>query len=207
MQQGEVLTILKEAGGLLTDDHFIYSSGKHGSTYINKDAVYAYTDKISKLCRALAERFVADGVETVCGPTLGGIVLSQWTARHLSDLAGKEVLSVFAEKTNREKDFALTRGYRRFVAGKRVLVVEDVITTGASVRKVIEVVKDAGGEVAGVGVMGYSGRVGVTAEDLGAPKLETLLTLDLEAWDAKDCPLCARGVPINTTLGKGKNVA
>ncbi|MEI6499047.1 MAG: phosphoribosyltransferase family protein [bacterium] len=100
--------------------------------------------------------------------------------------------------------FVFKRGYGDLVAGgKKVLVVEDVLTTGSSVKKVVEAVRAIGGEV--VGVAALCNRGAVTAKDIGdVPELFSLMNISMESWDASECPLCAAGVPINTTVGKGQ---
>lgn len=82
---------------------------------------------MSVVCRAIAEFFVGEDIEAVVGPSLGGIILSQWTAYHLSELTGRDVLGIYTEK-NEAKDQILTRGYDALVHGKRVLVIEDMFS-------------------------------------------------------------------------------
>jgi orotate phosphoribosyltransferase len=203
MNQSEILTILGNVGAVITDSHLVYTSGKHGSTYLNKDALYPHTSETSQLCRLFAERFAGDHVDVVIAPALGGIILSQWTAHHLSQHNNREVLGLYAEKIEGTKDFVIKRGYDKLLAQKKVLVLEDVLTTGGSVKKVIELVRTLGGHVVGLGVL--CNRGGITQEDVGnVPKLEALVTIKLEAWDPEECPLCTQGVPINTSVGKGR---
>lgn len=203
MNQQEVLDTLKEAGAVITNSHIVYTSGKHGTAYINKDAIYPYTMKISQLCRVIAGNFFRndEDVQVVVGPALGGIVLTQWVADHLTQLTCNTVLAVYAEKDS-NGDFIFTRGYDKLIERKRVLVVEDILNTGGSARKVVDLVYRTGGNPVGVGVL--CNRGGVTAHDLNVAKLASLVNVSLEAWDAKDCPLCARNEPINTDVGKGR---
>lgn len=196
--------ILNDVGAVITDSHIVYTSGKHGTAYVNKDAVYPHTEKISALCSMIAGQFFRnhEDVDVVVAPALGGIVLTQWVAYHLSYLTSKEVLAVYAEKTA-DGNFVFTRGYDKLVIGKRVLVLEDVLNTGGSVKKVVNLVRTTGGEVVGLGAL--CNRGGVTSQDVGdVLKLFSLIDVTLDAWDASDCPLCAQGVPINTDVGKGK---
>ena len=101
-----LLDILQHLGAVLINDHFVYTSGKHGEVYINKDALYPHTRETSQEGRMLAELILANSLqpEVVVGPALGGIILSQWTAYHLSELLGKEVLSVYTEKDDQKND-------------------------------------------------------------------------------------------------------
>ena len=187
--------ILAETGAVITDSHVVYTSGRHGTAYVNKDAVYPHPEHVSTLCRMLADAAAADRPEVVCGPALGGIILSQWTAHHLGALA------VYAEKLP-GGGLALRRGYDRVVAGRRVLVVEDIVTTGGSVRQTVAAVRGAGGQVSMVTAL--CNRGGVTAADLGIPAFSALVTLSLDSWEAASCPLCRDGVPVNTDVGKGR---
>src|SRR3989339_1159783 len=165
---GKVVDILKKIGAVITDDHFVYTSGKHGSVYINKDALYPHTAETSEVCRTMAEMFKDKEVEAVVGPALGGIILSQWVAHHLSQMKGKEILAVYTEK-NKEGIQTFTRGYEKLVNSKNVLLVEDAPTTGGSAKKVVEIVKNAGGKVVAVSVMVNKNKKEVTSSFFGAP--------------------------------------
>ncbi len=198
----DVLAILKKVGAVLTNDHFVYTSGKHGSVYINKDALYPHTGETSKIGAMFAQKFKDLDIDVVAAPALGGIILSQWTAYHLSKLKKKEVLGVYTEKTP-DKNQIFTRGYDKLVKGKNVLVIEDLTTTGASVRKVVDSVRAAGGHVVAVCVMVNRDPYHVTSTVVGAP-FSALGILKAEAFDAGTCPLCLEGIPVNTTVGHGK---
>jgi len=210
MNQPEVLQILSKVGAVITDNHIVYTSGKHGTAYINKDALYPHTKETSRLCLAIAEQFdefYKDDmeVEIVIAPAVGGVILSQWTAYHLTKLTGREVLGVYADKikVNGEDDFVIKRGYDKLISGKNVLITEDLLTTGGSVRKVVAAVRAIGGNVVGVGVI--CNRGDVTPADLGdVPKLFALTKVKMDAWDEEACTLCLDGVPINTDVGHGR---
>jgi len=176
MTSDEVLGVFKKLSGYITNDHIVYTSGKHGETYLNK---------------------------AVAAPALGGIILSQWTSYHLSEMTGVEVLGVYTEKTP-DKNQIFTRGYDKLVKGKRVLIVEDITTTGGSVMKVIASVKSSGGEVVGVCVLANRNPDEINSKTLGFP-YQSLAEIRMQAWDEKECPLCKKGVPINTTVGKGRD--
>ncbi|OGZ29230.1 MAG: phosphoribosyltransferase [Candidatus Nealsonbacteria bacterium RIFOXYC1_FULL_40_7] len=203
MDQQEVLQLLGRVGAVITDSHIVCTSGKHTKTYVNKDAVYPYTDETSKLCRAIAEKFANSGVQVVIAPAIGGVILSQWTANHLTKLMGNEVLGVYAEKTDNGGAFIIGRGYDKLVAGKNILVVEDVLTTGGSAKKVVEATRAIGGRVIGLGVL--CNRGGITPQDVAdVPELFALANIKLDAWEEAECPLCAQNIPINTDVGKGR---
>lgn len=213
MTEEKVLEVLAKTGAIITDSHIVYTSGKHGTAYVNKDAVYPHTRAISKLCRAIAEHFSdreVNGIDVVVAPAVGGVILSQWTAHWLTELTGMETLAIYAEKSEDGKSFLFKRGYDRYIRKtsdsnlpKLVLVVEDVLTTGGSARGVVEAVRALDGEVVGVGVL--CNRGGVTPEVLSkVPELFALSNIKMDSWEEADCPLCAKGAPINTTVGKGR---
>ncbi|MDP2648170.1 MAG: phosphoribosyltransferase family protein [Candidatus Yanofskybacteria bacterium] len=233
MNEQEVLQVLGKVGAVIADSHIVYTSGKHGTAYVNKDAVYPHTAETSRLCRTIAERFADDKVEVVIAPAIGGVILSQWTAYHLSEMNGHEVLGVYAEREEtsvskigvggetpmfgssvyycagdeiiiKRLKFALKRGYDKLIAGKNVLVVEDVLTTGGSAKKVVEATRANGGNVVGLGVI--CNRGGIMPQDVAdVPRLTALVNVKLDAWDEATCPLCERNVPVNTDVGKGRD--
>lgn len=202
MTSKEVLEIFRKTGGYITDSHIVYTSGKHGKEYLNKDAIYPHTGEVSKICHEIAFRFSRDGIEAVVAPALGGIILSQWTAYHLSELTEKEVLGIYTEKTP-DKNQILTRGYDKLISGKKVLIVEDITTTGGSVQKVKNSVIEAGGNVFAICVLVNRNPKGVNEETMGAP-IVPLAEIEMEAWDELDCPLCKNDIPINRSVGKPK---
>ncbi len=201
MTENEVLDLLQKVGAFRTG-HFVLTHGRHSDSYLNKDALYPYTHDTSKLCRAIAERFAKENVEVVVGPAVGAAVLSQWVAYHLSEMRGEEVYGVYADKDG-QGGFILRRGYDKLVKGKNVLVVEDLTTTGGSIKKVVEVARAAGGNV--VGAIAIVNRGGVAKEAVGNPPIFTaLVNLDLESWDEGECELCEKGIPVNTDIGHGR---
>ncbi|MDP3734866.1 MAG: phosphoribosyltransferase family protein [bacterium] len=203
MNEKEVWQVLRDVGALITDSHIVYTSLKHGSTYFNKDALYPHTESTSRLSREIANRFANDDVAVVIAPAIGGVILSQWVAHHLSQYTKREVLAVYAEKTENGNGFVIRRGYEKLIPQAHVLVVEDVLTTGASARRVIETTRALGGKVIGLGVL--CNRGGVTRHDVGGiSKLFGLVNVQLETWNETNCPLCAQHVPINTDVGKGR---
>jgi orotate phosphoribosyltransferase len=201
MNSSEILNTLHQVSAIVTESHIVYTSGKHGAVYVNKDAIYPHTAATASLCEALAELFSEDQVDIVVAPALGGIILSQWVAHHLSRLNQREVLALYAEKM--ESTFVIKRGYDKLLPGKKILILEDVLTTGGSVRKVVKAVRALGGYVIGIGALCNRGEV--TPEDLGhVPKLIALVNKKMETWNPDQCPLCTQGVPINTSVGKGR---
>ncbi len=202
-----VLDILQKVGAFRTG-HFVLTSGRHSESYILKDAMYAYTKETSQVCREMAERFSDANIEAVIGPAIGAAILAQWVAHHLGDMTGKEVYAVYADKDGKG-GFIIKRGYDGVIRGKNLLVVEDLTTTGGSIKKVVEAARRAGANIAGVAVI--CNRGGVTAKDVGLPaqagdpaEFATLVSAHLESWDERECELCKRGIPVNTDVGHGR---
>ena len=201
--QNELLKNLEKMAAVITDSHIVYTSGKHGSAYVNKDAIYPHTELTSRLCLEIAQHFSSRPIDVVIAPAVGGIILSQWIAFHLTQITGKEVLGVYAEKDETTGSFVIKRGYDLLCRSKNVLVVEDVLTTGGSVKKVVEVLRTIPAHV--VGVAALCNRGGVTPHELGEiPELFSLINIQLNTWDKESCPLCEKHVPINTQVGKGR---
>lgn len=197
----ETLHLLEEAGAILEGDHFVYVSGDHGAGWIDKDAIYPHTERVERLCRDLAAGLGGWGIEVVCGPATGGLIVAQWAAHELG------ALSIFAEHGEQAEGgalrgrFELRRGYDHVVAGRRVLVVDDIVNTGLSLRETAEAVRGAGGRVVGAACLVSRGNV--DAVGLGVDRFAYLLEYKIPAWPAADCPLCRDGVPINTRYAHG----
>lgn len=208
-ENSEVVEILKKIGAVITDDHFVYTSGKHGSVYINKDALYPHTKETSRVGELFAQKYKDADIEVVVAPAVGGTILSQWTAYHLSRLKNKEILSTYTEKdkgttaTAAESEHIFRRGYDKIVKGKKALVIEDLTTTGISVKKVVEAVRKVEGVVVAVCVMVNRDPEHVNSQTVGAP-FDSLGILPAQAYDEAECPLCKNNIPINTAIGHGK---
>src|SRR3989339_1124391 len=115
----EIIDILKKVGAFMTEGHFVGTSGIHINTYINKDALYTHPKETSRVCELMAEKVKGINIDVVVGPAMGGIILSQWTAYHLSNIKKKEILAVYTEK-NKEGAQTFTRGYDKIVSGKNI---------------------------------------------------------------------------------------
>ena len=198
----DVIEILKDIKAIVTNSHFVYTSGKHGSVYVRKDMLYPNTLKTSQVCLLFAKKFKDKDIDVVVGPSIGGIILSQWTAYHLTKLKKKEILGIFTEKDENSNQI-FKRDYDKLVKNKNVLIVEDLTTTSCSVKKVIDSVRKAGGKIIGVCVMVNRDPKSVTSKTIGTP-LSSLGILKAESYDENKCPLCKKNVPINTIVGHGK---
>lgn len=204
-QEKMTMQLLEEVNAIITGSHIVYTSGKHGDAYVNKDAVYPHTQLTSDLCQAMATKIVQENedVDTVIAPAIGGVILSQWTAFHLSKSLRREVMSIYAEKDPESGEFIIKRGYDKYVKDKKVVVVEDILNTGGSVRKVVDAVRLTGGTVAAV--LALCNRGSVTKESIGnPPHLCSLTNVTLSSWEEAECPLCKQNVPINMEVGKGR---
>lgn len=179
LNKEEAIKIFSDSGALM-QGHFKLTSGRHSNRYMQCAQVLQYPAYTEQLAQHLAEKFAGEKIDFVVGPAMGGIIVSYEVARQL------KVPSMFCER--QDGAMSLRRGFT-IKPGDRMLVVEDVVTTGGSVVEVMDVVKATGGEVVGVGVLvdRSGGKV-----DFGVP-MNAVLSLDIESWEADDCPLCKAG--------------
>ena len=182
MNEIEILDIFKESNALL-EGHFVLSSGLHSAQYLQCALILQELKYAQKVCAALAEKFKEDKPTVVIGPALGGVIVSYEVGRALG------VRSIFAER--QDGKMTLRRGFQLGPKDK-VLVVEDVITTGGSTKEVIELVEKTGAKVIGVGaIVDRSG----SKEEFSA-KFKALLKIDVQTFEPKNCPLCKSGKPL-----------
>lgn len=209
MKEQKIISILRKVGAILTNDHFVYTSGNHGSVYINKDYLYPHTRETARVGKMFAEKMKNKAIDVVAAPAVGGTILCTWTAYYLSKLKKREVLSVYAEKDKgsnagaSESSLIFKRGYDKFLKGKKVLVLEDLTNTGISVKKTADAVRKAGGEVVAVCVMVNRNPKIVNSDMMGAPFYE-LGIFPAEFFSPSHCELCKKNIPINTKIGHGK---
>jgi orotate phosphoribosyltransferase len=187
----ETLMKLLEDTGAVLHGHFLLTSGLHSPMYLEKFQLLQYPEYTELLCKELAKNFAADRVELVVGPVTGGILLAHETGKALKTKA------IFTEREDGK--MTLKRGFE-IPAGARVLVVEDIVTTGGSVREVLEVVQEKGGLPVGVGVL--VDRSGGCV-DFGV-KTAALLKLDVPVFKPKECPLCKEGLAFTKRGRTGK---
>jgi len=175
-QMDEIL----EKTGVLQTGHFLLTSGKHSNKYMQCAKIFQHPDISAQLSKDLSEKFDGYDIDIVIGPAVGGIILAYEVARQM------EVRALFAERENGK--MTLRRGFE-IKPGSRVLVVEDVITTGGSVKEVIELVRAVGGEV--VGVASVVDRSGGKA--LFDVPFKSAMKIDIETYEPEACPLCKAG--------------
>jgi orotate phosphoribosyltransferase len=182
----DLLSVLREAGALKSG-HFLLSSGRHSDQYVEKFDLLRNPRATERACNAFAQRFKTESIDVVVGPTTGGIILAFEVGRQLGSAAA------YAE---RKSDGSSGREIRRgtvFTPGQRVLVVDDILTTGGSVRETLTALKDQPVEIVAVAVLvdRSGGQV-----SFGETPLVALSTLSVKTWDTCDCDLCAQGVPL-----------
>ena len=183
MSDKTIRELLKNSGAVVSG-HFRLSSGRHGTTYINKNQAMLMAADLFLIASEIAAKFSAKNIQAVVGPATGGIGLAATTAVSLIQLGTRDdVMWGYAEKTRKAKPedpdvFVFGREFAEHLAGRRILVVEDILTTGASGRKVVDAARAIGGNV--VGFSAIVNRGGVTSKDLGHPgTFSPLLSLTL----------------------------
>ena len=180
----EVMKKFEDAGAI-QKGHFKLTSGVHSDTYIQCAQVMQHPEFMHTLCSELGKKFRGDDIDVIVGPAIGGIIMAHVMARVL----GPWVRAIFTERENEK--MTLRRSFE-IKEGEKVLVVEDVTTTGSSVREVIDIVKSRQGKVVGVGVLidRSGGKV-----DFGI-KTKKLLTIDIKTYLPEECPFCKKGIPV-----------
>jgi len=182
LKQEEILDIFTRTGALL-EGHFLLTSGLHSPQYFQCALVLQYPQYGELLCRQIAGHFSNKAIDLVIAPAIGGILVSYEVGRFLNCRA------IFAEREG--EVMRLRRGFK-INPGERVLVVEDVVTTGGSVKEVIELVRKAEAKVVGVGfIVDRSGG----EVDFGVEKY-SLLQLKVVTYKPEECPLCKEGLPV-----------
>lgn len=182
LSHDDILSMFRDSEALL-QGHFLLTSGKHSPNYFQCAKVLQYPKHLTSLCEELSEQFKTQNIETVISPAIGGVVVGTEVGRQLN------VKTIFAERKNGQMQ--LRRGFS-LKKGERVLVVEDVITTGGSVKEVIEIVKAEGAEVCGV--------ASIVDRSNGAVKLSEnqccLLPMEVTMYEPESCPLCRQNIPL-----------
>ncbi|MDP3779440.1 MAG: phosphoribosyltransferase family protein [bacterium] len=206
MEPTDVMACLERVGAMLRNDHFVYTSGLHGDTYVEKKMLYTNAPVTALLCGQMARRALDFGrITCVVGPEKGGIILAQWVGYFLNEVSEYVVRSVYAEKSTSSlgsPSFVFSDGYGNLVRGQDVLLVDDVAHTGGSLRNLAYRVRQCEGNI--VGAVSICNRGGISAHNIGIPGLVSLLTISLRSYAAEQCPLCANGTPVNPRYGRGR---
>jgi orotate phosphoribosyltransferase len=177
-----ILEIFKKTGALL-QGHFLLTSGRHSDKYFQCAKVLQYPEYTEQVCKIIADYFKDFEIDTVISPAMGGIIVGQEVARLLKKR------SIFAERE--DKKLTLRRGFT-IDKGEKILVCEDVVTTGGSVFEVIDIVREQGGEVVGAGyiVDRSNGKV-----NFGHPQKSTM-KMEVISYAPDECPLCKQKIPL-----------
>ena len=191
LTEREIEDLFVESGAL-KEGHFKLTSGLHSSRYVDKFKILSKPRLASPLMTEMAERWKSNNIELVVGPAVGGIILSYEIAHQLA------THGIFLERKNGK--MALSRGFS-IEKSQRILLVEDVVTTGGSVNEVCEVLKQLGGEIAGISLMvdRSGGKV-----DFGI-KTDSLIQLGLELFEPESCPMCSDEIELETPGSSGKD--
>jgi len=178
----EVLAIFKQTGALL-DGHFRLTSGLHSPQYFQCALVLQDPVQAQKLCWEIAAQFMTENIDVVIAPAVGGIVVAQEVARLVSARA------IFAERENGK--MILRRGFE-IKPGEKALVVEDVVTTGGSIKEVVELVQTAGADLKGVGFLvdRSQGKVDFPVKKFAVLEMEVI------TYEPENCPLCKQDIPV-----------
>jgi orotate phosphoribosyltransferase len=174
-----------EKSGALLKGHFLLTSGLHSPVYWEKALVIQYPKYTEKLCKMIAGHFRKSGAQVVAGPTTTGIILAYEVARQLG------VRSIFAERDESGSGRVFRRGFS-IAPGEKVLIVDDILTTGGSVNEVIAAVKKLQGNIVGIGVLVLRA---AQEPDFGAPFYACHRT-EVVTYPPDKCPLCKQGIPL-----------
>jgi orotate phosphoribosyltransferase len=182
MNSHEILSLFKESQALLTG-HFLLTSGRHSDVYYEKFTLLKNPAICTRICEAMADAFRSKKAQTVVGPTTGGIIIAYDVARYLG------IESIYAEQGDKGRIFK--RGFS-LDAGQKVIIVDDVLTTGKSVEEVIQLVKSYKAEIVGIGLL--LDRSGGSVH-FDYP-VHALASVNAQSWDPSECPLCQQGMPL-----------
>ena len=192
MEPRELLRLLQETGAML-EGHFLLTSGRHSNVYIEKFRILENPRALDDVCRAMSETVQNQNIELVLGAAIGGILIAGGVGRYL------DVKHIFSERVDGKME--LRRGFS-ITKGQRIIIVEDIITTGGSVFELIQLAKDYEAEIVHV--------VNLVDRSSGEVNFEVpttaLLTIPSESWEPEDCPLCQQGVAITQRGRTGKQM-
>ena len=182
VKAAEVEALFRDSGAFL-EGHFVLASGRHSERYLEKFQVLQWPRRTERLCAAIADEAREAHIDAVAGPTTGGIILAHEVARQLG------VRAIYAEHAQGGKGREFRRGFT-ITPGERVLVVDDIMTTGGSAQETVDAVRAAGGNVVGVSVLvrRSDGKVDVP--------LHALWEVNMVTFDPAECPKCRAAIPV-----------
>lgn len=210
--QKKTRNILKECGAFVDGGHFVLSGGQHADFYINKDALYVYPKKLDDICVMMADTAMKSfsDFDVVLAPAVAGVVLGQNIAYNLSIDMSKDVRFAYADKHILDPNSrTIRRGYQDIIRGSKVLLVDDIASTGATLVSLALAVARLGGVSVGAVVICDRGQVRTLRYQqeketvFSEITIVPLVELDLQTFSSDDCPLCTSGRPIDTSLGEG----
>ncbi len=186
MAKFDLMAELTEIGALKTG-HFLFSSGRHSDLYLEKFDLLRDPRATERVCAGFVDAFSGDGIDVVVGPTTGGILLAFETARQMG------LPAAYAERAEDGSDERVFKRGTEFPEGSRVLVVDDILTTGGSVRNTLDALKAHPVEIVGIGVLVDRSGGEVRFDDV---PLKALASQKIDSWQPSECPLCRDGVPL-----------
>ena len=185
----KIYDLLVEKQAIMTG-HFVLTSGLHSNKYIEKFRVLEDPESLEKICKEMSSKFKSDNIDIVVGAAIGAILLSSGVAKELG------IYGIFTERINGE--MVLKRGFS-IPKGARVLVVEDIVTTGGSIKEIISVLESLDAEIVGISSLAHRGKL----IDFGY-RYKPLVEINIETWDLDNIPTWLDEIPITKPGSTGK---
>tara|TARA_B110000438_G_scaffold291102_1_gene327627 strand:- start:182 stop:769 length:588 start_codon:yes stop_codon:yes gene_type:complete len=192
MESNKILTLLEETGGILKG-HFLLTSGRHSDVYIEKFRILENPIALDSACKEMSRIVRNEKIELVLGAAIGGILISGGVGRYLN------VKHIFSERNNGQME--LKRGFR-ILKDQRILIVEDIITTGGSVFELIKLAHKYDAEI--IHIVNLVDRSSKSI-DFKVPST-ALLNIPSESWEPSECPMCKKGEPLSQRGRTGKEL-
>jgi orotate phosphoribosyltransferase len=192
INKNELLQLLKDTGALL-EGHFKLTSGRHSNRYIEKFRILENPNALDQVCKSMAYPYSDKKIELVLGAAVGGILLAGGVGRHLN------VKHIFSERVNGK--MAFRRGFH-FDHGTRILIVEDIVTTGGSIIELIDLAESMNGVI--VGIVNLVTRS--SKQMFAGRHLHSLLELPIDSWEPDQCEMCCQSIPITALGSSGKKI-
>lgn len=211
MTEQEILDLLLSVCAFYENDHFVLTSGRHSDCYLDFRPFYhpRHAEAFNRMCVALADRFRAfTEIELVAGLETGGAWLAEKVAEELSKSFRRVVPWIAIRKRPRgtEQEFYVDDEDRRRLHGKRVLIIDDVLTFGSALRSALQLLHRYDALPWGVGLLANRSLYG--QNDFNVAAFRSLIDVKLDSWTATECRktgLCSRGIPINVQVGHGRD--